>query len=327
MKLPAAFDPAVYRALHADLSALSDAELVNHYNLYGKTEGRIGKALADRNAFAALIGPELSALEIGPFHAPMLKGPNARFCDVLDQAELKQRAIEEGLPTERVPTIHFKVGSGFLDEIRVQFDAIFSSHSIEHQPDLIRHLQQIERRLTDTGRYFAIIPDQRYCFDREFSPSTIADVLQAHHEGRTRHSLQSVIEHRALRVHNDPVTHWKLRDRQPLHQPEAPRISAAVQEFVASAGAYIDVHAWFFTPDSFYELLTLLRQLKKTNLQIERLYRTRLNANEFWVVLKKGEVIVPASDLATAERERPFSLLETERLSNALVAEQAKRSS
>jgi SAM-dependent methyltransferase len=264
---------------------------VEHYNLHGKSEGRVSNGLADRKAFASIIRPDTSVLEISPFAAPLLHGPNVSYCDVFDQEELKRRAAGHGLNPDLVPHIHYILKGMSLDEIPMTFDAILSSHSIEHQPDLINHLHQVEHRLTEGGRYFVVIPDKRYCFDRFNAPSTIADVIQAYEEKRLVHTLKSIITYCALRVHNDPGRHWSERDSQ-RPSVELQKVKDAIDEWRSAEGRYLDTHAWYFTPDSFAEIADLVNRLDFIKLSLERIYSTRFGSNEFWAILKKNEARV-----------------------------------
>lgn len=283
-EFPPELDCAVYRQLHRDLAHMTDNELREHYARHGRAEGRVGNGLSTREGFAALIGPEMKALEIGPFAKPILRGPNVVYCDVMDDEALRQRAVEIGLDPQSVPPVSHVLGPDGLDSIREDFDIVLSSHSIEHQPDLVRHLQQVERRLERrSGRYFIFVPDKRYCFDHFIAPSTIADIVEAYHGKRTIHALRSVVEHRALTTHNDAVVHWQAEQERPVIDHTL--VARAIEEWRGADGRYIDVHAWYFTPDSFAENLRLLRRLGLTRLSIERLYATRYGAGEFWAIL------------------------------------------
>ena len=281
---PAEIERDVYRRLHPDLAQLEDQALFEHFRRFGRSEGRVGNRLADRESFARLITPQMKALEIGPFTRPLLEGDNVVYCDVMSRELLKARAVEIGLDASRVPEISYVLGTEGLDTIPADFDAVLSSHSIEHQPDLVRHLQQVERRLeVKKGRYFLLIPDKRYTFDRYIAESTIADILDAHVGKRTVHSLRSVIEHRALTTHNDPRLHWSEHDKCLPIEPS--RVSNALEEWRAAGGGYIDVHAWYFTPMSFEANVRLMAQLGLTRFQIEHVYATRRGAGEFWAIL------------------------------------------
>jgi SAM-dependent methyltransferase len=285
--LPWEFEPEAYRGQLPGFDDAATDDLVEHYSEVGKALGLPGNRLTHRNQFAALVPNDALALEIGPFGSPVLAGPNVRYCDVLDTEQLRRRAPEHGVDPAHVPPIDYVMKNCSLDDIPVRFDAILSSHAIEHQPDLVAHLQQVERRLAKGGRYFVLAPDKRYCFDRTMAASTIAEVLQAHADRRKLHTLRSVVEHHACKTHNDPHLHWR-EPQQALVEPlpvDVERVHTALREHAEAGGAYIDVHAWYFTPDSFRQIVGLLNELGLTRLKVERLYRTRRNSVEFWAVL------------------------------------------
>lgn len=89
-----------------------------------------------------------------------------------------------------------------------QFEIVVSSHCIEHQPDIVRHIQAVEKLLIDGGCYALRIPDRRYCHDHYLPDSTLAAVLDAYYAERKVHSLKSVIEAKALVTHNNAWRHW-----------------------------------------------------------------------------------------------------------------------
>lgn len=284
-ELPPTLDLPAYREAWRDLAAMDDKALTAHYTQFGRNEGRTANAIATREAFAALIPGDADALEIGPFFRPMLSGPRVRYFDVLDQAELRDRARQIGLAPDRVPAIDYVSPTGDLGIVTDSFDCALSSHCIEHQPNLVSHLQHVSRLLRQGGRYFLLVPDHRYVFDALIAPSTIAEVLEAHYTDRKVHTLKSVIEHRALTTHNEPSLHWNGEHGGPVDTVE--RVKGAVREWTEATGGYIDVHAWYFTPDSATELLTTLRAAGYIDLRVERVYPTRRNSNEFWMVLRK----------------------------------------
>lgn len=284
---PSEFDPIVYRKANPDIASLDDARAAAHYRRTGRAEGRIASLAATREGFLACVVERQAGavLEIGPFCRPLVRGPHVRYLDMLDSDALRARAVQIGLdPSDCPETIHY---IGDLKAIEERFSAVLSSHAIEHQPDLVGHLIAVARLLDKGGRYLLIVPDKRYCFDALIPESTIAQVLQAHHEGRSVHSLQSVIEHRALTVHNDGVLHWQ-RDHGPIPpQERAKRIRAALDEYEAAQGGYIDVHAWYWTPKSFRTIVNDLFALDLIPLRATRVYDTPRDRFEFCAVLEK----------------------------------------
>ena len=286
---PLEFDAATYGAKYVDLRKQSPRNLWYHYRRYGRSEGRAANRLENRQDFSDLIPKDRKTMEIGPFANPVLSGEQVDYADYLCQADLIKRASEIGIDGTRIPHIKYVLGQTNLKDINVNYDSVFSSHCIEHQLDLIAHLIQVQHLIErNKGRYFLIIPDKRFCFDKQMAISTISEVIDAHEHPRSEHSLARVIEHRAMTVHNDSAVHWQEREVNRPLKVELDRIAPAILEWrkALNEGAYLDVHAWCFTPDSFVQLIDALNQLGYIRLKIERLYPTRCNACEFWVILQ-----------------------------------------
>jgi SAM-dependent methyltransferase len=240
-----------------------------------------------RTTLVSLVRPTDSVLEIGPFVRPVLRGPNVRYFDVLDKASLIQRAETYGDPTKGAVDIDFISPAGDLSVVEGSFDVIFSSHCIEHQPDLVSHLSQVSAKLQKGGRYLLVIPDKRYCFDHFIPESTIDAVLAAAAEQRTRHTVQSVIEHRAHTTHNDAARHWAGDHGAPVMASNPGRVAEAVAEYEAAQGAYVDVHAWQFTPQSFDSVISQLHSRKMSTLKVAQVHATPPGQFEFCAVLVK----------------------------------------
>lgn len=281
--LPPAFDADYYLAANSDL-AISRDEAAGHYERIGRAEGRVASPLALRENLIKLVNDGRSVLEIGPFCDPLLRGPNVAYLDVLDAEQLRARAREIGKDPALCPAWIDYVGG--LEQVSRRFDAVISSHAIEHNPDLIQHLEQVERILEPDGLFCLIIPDKRYCFDHYIAESTVAGVLQAHRERRGTHSLASVIEHVALTTHNDSARHW-AGDHGPRVPPDrADRLRNAISAFDTSGGGYIDVHAWYFTPDSFAGIVEALAALNLSGFEVAGVYDPARDRNEFCAVLR-----------------------------------------
>ena len=283
--LPKPFEADIYRKNVPDVGGKTDQELKSHYLEVGLNEGVTANRLTSRSNFIALVPMDSDSLEIGPFCNPLLRGPNVHYFDVMNKEGLERRAEEIGYVYKTAPEIDYVSPIGDLGIINKKFQSVLSSHCIEHQPDFIAHLQNVSRILRSAGRYYMLVPDKRYCFDALLNESSIADVLEAHFAGRRVHQLKSVIEHRALTTHNDPKRHWD-GDHGSLVGNED-RIRAAIEQYKKAKGAYIDVHAWCFTPSSADVMFSHLRRLKYIDLDLEVVYPTRRNRNEFWVVLSK----------------------------------------
>jgi SAM-dependent methyltransferase len=284
--IPFTFDADFYRGLYPDLAHMTADEAAGHFRRYGIDEGRQGAPLGSRPQFVERLRALRSVLEIGPFCSPVMRGDHVRYLDVLDADQLRARAADVGLDAGGCPERIHHVGG--IENIDETFDGVISCHSVEHQPDLIRHFEGVARILRPKGgRYYLIIPDKRYCFDHFIPASTVADVIQAYAQKQTVHTLKSVIEHRALTTHNDPAAHWQGQhgERYPQNQPA--RIREAIDEHGRNSG-YLDVHAWYFTPTNFWEITSALHANSLISLKPVEIYATRLNALEFFAVLERG---------------------------------------
>lgn len=275
--------------------------LHEHYVAWGRRDGQIASPAARRAAFLKIVMDHLSkhsewtALEIGPYFNPILTGPNVRYMDIMDAAALRERAVAMNLDPTRVPSeIHF-IGTDLTMVPDQSMDLVISSHNIEHQPDLVSHLQNVQRILKPgTGVFCVICPDWRYCFDRTVGESTLGEVLEAYYdpERKSRHRLSSVIEQRISTTHNDSARHWKEgRDlsEEKVEKWETPgvaeRIKQAVQEY-QTASDYIDVHGFQYTPQTFRAIVSVLRDMELISLRPLCVYDTPYGSHEFIAVLQ-----------------------------------------
>jgi SAM-dependent methyltransferase len=286
--LPPEIDVDFYKLVHEDMRGYSDDELRAHFLHHGRREGRIVSPAAHRIGFLACIDKETPLLEIGPFTKPGFVGPNVKYFDVLDRDELLLRASKVGYPTESCPHIDYvspTADLGIVDD--ESFSAVFSSHCIEHQPDLISHLQHVSRILKQGGSYYLIIPDKRYCFDHFLDISNIEEILRAHEERRKVHVIKSIYEHYVLTTHSNTIDHWNGLHDDPNYAIRAERAKAAIDTFHNSKGQYVDVHAWQFTPQGLKDIITKLSDLGLIDLEVSHVYETVWGQNEFTAVLKK----------------------------------------
>ncbi len=289
-QFPLEFDAEVYRKSNSDLIHYSKDELYTHYLNNGFKVGKSANNLKDRIDFVKLISKDKKVLEIGPFCNPLLSGKNIFYFDILDKSGLMKKAKADGFPQNpaNCPTIHFVSEHGDLSVIDEKFDVVLSSHCIEHQVNLIKHFNDVAHLLNPGGYYFLLAPDKRYCFDHYMPLSNIAQIIESHLENRIFHSLRNFIECRALITHNDVVKHWKRDHGNPLSSIKE-RIENAIIEYKKALASqeYVDLHAWYFTPNSFKYIIEGLSLASYIQFTIEQIYPTRYKKNEFWAILKK----------------------------------------
>ena len=200
-----------------------------------------------------------TVLEIGPFDNPLLRGTGVKYFDVMDKNSLDARAKKEGRQFDRTPFIDFVHPEGDLRNITEKFDICFSSHCIEHQVDLIGHLDSVFDLLDSGGRYCLIIPDKRFCFDYFFHESKLEELIGAHWRQSSYHTYENILEHECLLTHNDSLAHWLNQHGAVGNIKEKFKsVSCRLGDFTSE---YKDVHAWRFTPKSFLKLMRDLADL------------------------------------------------------------------
>lgn len=275
----------VYRELNSDLSNFNDIELINHYKLYGKSEGRACSDIRNRVDFFSMIDDDLSILEVGKLCFPIFE--NSKNIDVFSKEELIENySNDTNVNVEKMCDVDYliKDNNWLVDD---KFNYIVSSHNIEHSPCLVSFINNIDKCMEDDGFAFLVIPDFRYCFDANKSPSSLVDVLDSYYTKRSVPGLKSVVEHKLLSTHNNHIQHWSGGDKENNSKFEFDIDS--LKEIIKNTdfNAYNDVHCWMFTPESFEKLISSLNELCLINLTVREIYPTQKNSNEFFCVLEK----------------------------------------
>lgn len=239
---------------------------------------------SNRRNLAEALGAR-TTLEIGPFFTPSLVGSNVSYFDVLDRTALCERAARIGGKAADVPQIDFVSPIGDLAIVDRKFDVVLSSHVIEHQPDLIKHLQDVANILYPGGEYWLVVPDKRYSFDHPFCESSLASIKDAHVNEHKIHSADNIKKHLTKAGHNQALLHWLGWHGRLKTSPKA--IELAEAEIArAEKGEYVDVHAWMFTPSS---LKTIFEQIYIENfikLKTRYVTETAFGKLEFFVCLE-----------------------------------------
>ena len=286
-------DIMFYRNMYPDLIPYDYEATVQHYIYYGSIEGRHGSPYSTRDNFAQYVASYIDAdiLEIGPFTRPLIKGPKIKYADVYDTETLRKRAANFNLPVEDVCDVHYVIPEMTLSTIPDKFDIVVTSHNIEHQPNLIKHLNEVYDLLKPNGKFCLIVPDHRYCFDANMPLTNIGDVLDAFYSDRKLHTLKNLVQHYCLAVHNDGKEHWQYQNsgERSLYQPTD--VIKVMKTLVNYANAdkefYLDAHAWYFTPWNFSDIMNCLIKLDLIQFKNVICNGTVENHQEFTCILEK----------------------------------------
>jgi SAM-dependent methyltransferase len=224
-------------------------------------------------------------LEIGPGAHPQFRGPLIEYFDLMPAQEMKARYAAIGDDPDGVPDeIHYASREGSFDIVPdARFATVVSCHNIEHHPCLVQHLHDVSRVLKSGGAYVILAPDHRYCFDRNYPTSTIADVLGAWIERRTTHEPRKIIRQRIGYLHNEFARHWEGDHGEPIGVP----LADALAGLEGDARDHIDVHAWQFTPEAFAAIIAGLHDVRLTDLRPEMIGDTPQGSQEFCAILRK----------------------------------------
>ncbi|RZJ13155.1 MAG: hypothetical protein EOP39_01815 [Rubrivivax sp.] len=128
-------------------------------------------------------------LEIGPGASPTFRRkdfPNLKvsdYCGTDDLQRSLERHVGATIAHQPFDDVDYVCADGRLADVVPEgqkFDLIFSSHNIEHQPDLLTHLIHVEKLLGASGVVTFLVPHHRHTFDIFRRLTNTGDVLLAH---------------------------------------------------------------------------------------------------------------------------------------------------
>jgi SAM-dependent methyltransferase len=242
-------------------------------------------------------------LELGPFVIPLLRGDDVKYFDVSDRAGIMQRA--NNIPVYAlynplyVPHIHYISPTGNLNVIQNDtFAGIFSSHCIEHQVDLVDHLQQISRLLQEDAHFVLIVPDARYGADQARPLTVLRDVLAAHwaRNADGTHPLTAWLENQCEVSNDDAKAHWRGEHGKRRIDNDPDCYVKAKKSYDDAEGKYLDLHRWKLTPCVFASIVTRLREIGLIDLHITYVSDTVVGGGEFYSILSKVPLIIYGRD-------------------------------
>jgi SAM-dependent methyltransferase len=188
-------------------------------------------------------------------------------------------------------------------------DCVIASHVIEHVPDLLAWLKELESVLATDGEIRLVVPDKRFTFDYTRRLTELPEVLDAYLRKARRPLPFNILGH-VLNVRQvDTFAAWQrplaLADI-PLSHPFELAIYAARDAL--STENYHDVHCWVFTPCSLASLMHAAAENDLVDLECTLFADTPRGSLEFIVMVRpstnKSEVVQSWTRMAAAV-ERP----------------------
>lgn len=246
-------------------------------------------------------------LEIGPSFNPLLPksdGYNVETLDHLDDEGLREKYRNApGIDTSRIEMVDYVSDGGSIAKLIGQparYDFCVALHVIEHTIDLIGFLKDCDYLLKPDGVLVLAVPDKRFAFDTLRPRCTAGDILQAHLDGRSSHSLGKLFDELAYNCTRNGAAAWgrKARGSLQLFRPFAD--ARAILEAQLNAPHFIDIHAWQFTPSSFRLAMMDLHALGIIELK-ERAFLDH-REGEFFMTLSRSADGCPEDRLTLARR-------------------------
>lgn len=238
-------------------------------------------------------------LEIGPGHNPLIPKRSGFHVEVLDhlcQADLRRKYQEHpGVQIENIEPVDFIWSGQPISELTGQnrYEWVLASHVLEHIPDVVSFLNEVEKILKPDGLLAVALPDKRRCFDYYNPITATGGVLDAFYQKRVAPSVGQVFNHFANAVSQGGDISWEKSTRKQMQFVHTFDEVKSVVRSVVENSNYMDVHCWRFTPESFEIIVDDLYQLGLCGLVL--LERAINSETEFYVTLAKGRAPVKSS--------------------------------
>ncbi len=303
------FDEEAYLLANPDVAhAVASGSIpsgAHHYEVSGQFEGRPLSPAQSRNAIVrAELDVSGRGIELGPLDKPIMAkrdGYNVEIVDYLDTESLRAQYGHElhvGVDASLIEEVdHVSHGETLTELIGNEgaYEWIVASHVIEHIPDLVSFLQDVERILSPTGRLGLVVPDKRYCFDFYGELSTSGQVVDAFVSKRTKPTLGQVVDYfnRTAQV-NGAIAWGQVQGVTPELMYSGESVRDGYRRSLSGDDFGGEIHCWRFTPESFRLIISDLRALGLTSLGIVAEHETV--GIEFFATLGRTNIAEPSTE-------------------------------
>jgi len=244
-------------------------------------------------------------LEIGPLSTPIVSKEEANifYLDHVDTQGLKDKYKDEPVVLEDIAQIDYVLKDSSLTKTfpKRRFDYVLASHVIEHIPDTISWLKQLNGILRPGGVVSLIIPDKRFTFDINRRVSLPAEVIGAYYDRLTGFTSAMMYDFAyECKTEVDTAAAWA--------DPEGCRASSRRWSQAVVEGKlkdnlnpdkYVDCHCFVYTPASFVEILLAAIEHELLDFEVDYFLETQQNEIEFYVTLRKPIKVVKKKQLAS----------------------------
>jgi hypothetical protein len=243
-----------------------------------------------------LSGLDLSTsvgVEIGPLCSPAVTKSegNIVYVDHADTDTLRKKyADDPAVNVEGIVEVDAVWGKQTLEACLKgeKADYVIASHVVEHVPDMITWLEEIEAILRPGGSLRLVVPDRRFTFDFLRRESRLCDIVNAYVlKARTPLPI-AILDFFISMRQVDLQAAWEGK-----LPPDLPRVPGhdlnggmGVSRDQIANGNYHDVHCWVFTPRSFTDLFAEASAGGLIHFACDAIYDTEPGQLEFVAVLR-----------------------------------------
>ncbi len=244
----------------------------------------------------------MRGLEIGPLASPVvLKNEGQiRYLDHANTEELRKKYSTDQLMKDRLDEIVevdyvLNGATKVFDVVEpdAPFDYVIASHLIEHMPDPVGWLADISRILRPGGILSLVVPDKRYTFDINRTPTEISEIVDSYLRQLSQPSYKQFYDFFAKAISGtvDTAAVWagtanyQSVVRADCADPDVAALDAC--RTLLQSGEFVDAHCQVFTPDSFLNIFESLARLGLIDFSISNFIPTEINHLEFYVSLNR----------------------------------------
>jgi SAM-dependent methyltransferase len=241
----------------------------------------------------SMFDPSGIGLEIGAGFNPLLPKAAGYRVETFDHATADQLrdkySADPNVDVTRIEEVDYVAdGRPIADVVGKpgHYDYIVASHVIEHTPDMLGFLKDCETLLNQAGTLVLAVPDKRRCFDLLQPLTSTGMILQAHDERRIRHPPSALFDVIAYNLLRDGLSDWGKGHAGRLTYVRDLAAAYRLFDDVRGSSAYIDTHAWRFTPSSFRLIVNDLWVIGEIALRERAFYRSDIH--EFYIALSRS---------------------------------------
>ena len=236
-------------------------------------------------------------LEFGPLASPILNKTvaNVQYVDFASQDYLREKyKSDPSVDISKIDEVDIILGSNsILDFAKPDsFDFVIASHVLEHVPNLIGWLQEIQILLKPEGQVGLALPDMRFTFDHLRNTSKTSDIAAAYYKKSRSPSPEQILDHLLYFSSIDVDAAWRSLIR---NEPRVKvfdnslRLASFPVIDAIDNGTYHDVHCWVFSDLEFCKLMLWLCEEDLITFSSQTFFPTQLGEFEFFLTLAKTD--------------------------------------